>query len=472
MTILLVQIFLLLLAAFLVGAVTACFLRRGVMGKETVASGLPPMLPGGGGGPSPRGGSESATRFERALTGEPGSSAPPRALAPGSPMIEVQSVAVALAAPSPPRAAPAPQSPLPASPQQRDVTPATAEPSAQPAKPAPQSYTAIAAAHAAAAAAQPRQVAETAADSNNLTRIRSIDGETARRLAALGVRRFADIARWGPDDIARIGQALGIAAGRIEQENWVGQAEVLARRGEGLGQRARGDAAPVPAPPAPAVAQGPDRLTRIIGLDPATERALIENGVTRFSEIAAWGQAEVEWAEQGLGAPGRVGRERWIEQAQVLARGANGVTGASAPVVAPVAAPTPAAPIAALPAQTAPSPRAEVTVLRSVRSEALRRDPAEDDLPNFGTTDDLKRIRGIGILIEKKLNSLGILTYEQVANWSSADVDRISQLLDFKGRIERENWVEQARILASGGHTDFSRRADRGEAALYRDQRS
>jgi predicted flap endonuclease-1-like 5' DNA nuclease len=80
-----------------------------------------------------------------------------------------------------------------------------------------------------------------------------------------------------------------------------------------------------------------------------------------------------------------------------------------------------------------------------------------------GHVEDLKRIRGIGVLIEKKLNSLGITSYEQVANWTDADIDRISQLLDFKGRIERENWIEQARILASGGQTEFSRRADRGE---------
>ena len=81
-----------------------------------------------------------------------------------------------------------------------------------------------------------------------------------------------------------------------------------------------------------------------------------------------------------------------------------------------------------------------------------------------GDVEDLKRIRGIGVLIEKKLNSLGIATYEQIANWTHDDIDRISDVLDFKGRIERENWIEQARILASGGQTEFSRRADRGEA--------
>ena len=77
--------------------------------------------------------------------------------------------------------------------------------------------------------------------------------------------------------------------------------------------------------------------------------------------------------------------------------------------------------------------------------------------------DDLKRIRGIGVLIEKRLNALGVATYDQIAKWTAADIDRVSDSLDFKGRIERENWIEQARILASGGNTEFSRRVDKGE---------
>ncbi len=86
-----------------------------------------------------------------------------------------------------------------------------------------------------------------------------------------------------------------------------------------------------------------------------------------------------------------------------------------------------------------------------------------------GPQDDLKRIRGIGVLIEKRLNALGVGRYEQIANWTSGDIDRVSRSLEFKGRIERENWVEQARILASGGHTEFSRRVDRGEVDTSRD---
>jgi predicted flap endonuclease-1-like 5' DNA nuclease len=87
---------------------------------------------------------------------------------------------------------------------------------------------------------------------------------------------------------------------------------------------------------------------------------------------------------------------------------------------------------------------------------------AQDKVPR-APPDDLKRIRGIGVLIEKRLLAMGITSYEEVANWTAADIDRVSQSLEFKGRIERENWVEQARILASGGVTEFSRRFDRGE---------
>ena len=95
--------------------------------------------------------------------------------------------------------------------------------------------------------------------------------------------------------------------------------------------------------------------------------------------------------------------------------------------------------------------------------------PAAPQAKPGAKPDDLKRIRGIGVLIEKRLNALGITTYAEIANWNSADIDRISQTLEFKGRIERESWVEHARILASGGQTEFSRRVDRGDVESSRD---
>jgi predicted flap endonuclease-1-like 5' DNA nuclease len=79
------------------------------------------------------------------------------------------------------------------------------------------------------------------------------------------------------------------------------------------------------------------------------------------------------------------------------------------------------------------------------------------------TSDNLKRIRGIGVLIEKRLNGAGVTRYQQIADWTRDDVARFENILDFNGRIVRESWVEQARVLANGGTTEFSRRVDRGE---------
>ena len=61
--------------------------------------------------------------------------------------------------------------------------------------------------------------------------------------------------------------------------------------------------------------------------------------------------------------------------------------------------------------------------------------------------DDLERIRGIGPVLRARLNRLGITTFAQIAAFNEADLARIDEVLDFKGRIVREGWVEQAKAL-------------------------
>jgi predicted flap endonuclease-1-like 5' DNA nuclease len=63
------------------------------------------------------------------------------------------------------------------------------------------------------------------------------------------------------------------------------------------------------------------------------------------------------------------------------------------------------------------------------------------------STSNLQMIKGIGAVIEKKLLEYGVKSYDQIAAWSSAEIDDFSQRLNFKGRIERERWVEQAKEL-------------------------
>lgn len=81
--------------------------------------------------------------------------------------------------------------------------------------------------------------------------------------------------------------------------------------------------------------------------------------------------------------------------------------------------------------------------------------------PRDGTADDLKKVKGIGPANEKKLNSFGIYHFDQIANWSAGQAEWIGKELSFPGRIEREDWIEQAKVLASGGDTEFSKRSDK-----------
>ena len=65
-----------------------------------------------------------------------------------------------------------------------------------------------------------------------------------------------------------------------------------------------------------------------------------------------------------------------------------------------------------------------------------------------GKADDLKKITGVGPVLEAKLKDLGVTRYEQIANFSDEDLEKIDQALNFKGRIQRDDWVGQARSLA------------------------
>ena len=64
-----------------------------------------------------------------------------------------------------------------------------------------------------------------------------------------------------------------------------------------------------------------------------------------------------------------------------------------------------------------------------------------------GEPDDLKRIKGVGPVLEQKLQRLGITRFSQIAAFTSADIARVDDVLDFKGRIEREDWIGQAKAL-------------------------
>ncbi len=76
--------------------------------------------------------------------------------------------------------------------------------------------------------------------------------------------------------------------------------------------------------------------------------------------------------------------------------------------------------------------------------------------PRDGRGDDLKRIRGIGPQNEGRLHGLGIWHFDQIAGWTADNALWVGSYLAFPGRIEREDWVSQAKQLAAGAETEFS----------------
>ncbi|MDO6725357.1 MAG: 50S ribosomal protein L21 [Cognatishimia sp.] len=79
-------------------------------------------------------------------------------------------------------------------------------------------------------------------------------------------------------------------------------------------------AAPKKAAPKAAAVEGADDLKKLSGVGPALEKKLLENGVTTFAQIAAWGEADIAEFDEKLSFKGRIEREGWVAQAAELAK--------------------------------------------------------------------------------------------------------------------------------------------------------
>jgi predicted flap endonuclease-1-like 5' DNA nuclease len=135
-----------------------------------------------------------------------------------------------------------------------------------------------------------------------------------------------------------------------------------------------------------------------------------------------------------------------------------------APAPAPKAAPVAVAAVA--PAKPMPKPAAKIAGEDKVPGKR----PPGYAKPIDGKADDLKRIRGIGQQNEGRLHGLGIWHFAQVAKWSAQECLWVGSYLAFPGRIEREEWVKQAKQLAMGKDTQFSRRVAKGLVATSQDK--
>lgn len=110
--------------------------------------------------------------------------------------------------------------------------------------------------------------------------------------------------------------------------------------------------------------------------------------------------------------------------------------------------------VAKAPAATDAEAGPAITPTRAPPS-ALATDGADPPAPET-SGDDLSRIKGVGPKLVSQLNDLGVTSFAQIAAWDEAGIDRIdAQLGRFKGRIRRDQWVEQAKLLAEGDIGQF-----------------
>lgn len=146
----------------------------------------------------------------------------------------------------------------------------------------------------------------------------------------------------------------------------------------------------------------PDDLKKILGIGPVLEEKLNEMGIYHFSQVAEFTQSDIEKINTHLNFPGRIERDEWVPQAKELMGGGEG--------------------------------------------RKLKYLDAPD-----GEPDDLKLISGVGPVISDKLNELGIYHFRQIAKFEQRDIDLVNDAMSFPGRIERDDWIEQADNLAKGG---------------------
>ncbi|WP_207623857.1 NADH:ubiquinone oxidoreductase [Rhodobacter calidifons] len=172
--------------------------------------------------------------------------------------------------------------------------------------------------------------------------------------------------------------------------------------------------------------------------------ALIIIGKFDYTPAAAIGIVVALLAGMILGMPWGAGPSGPVAQA----------SGAAAAAAA--AAPVPAAPVAAQGPAAAPATPAAFAAMPAEAHAG----PERLSAPRGGKADDLKEIEGIGPALEKLVNELGFYHFAQIASWTEDDVAWVdANLKGFKGRVTRDKWVAQAKIIVTEGLEAFRERA-------------
>lgn len=120
-------------------------------------------------------------------------------------------------------------------------------------------------------------------------------------------------------------------------------------------------------------------------------------------------------------------------------------------------------------AKAAAKPATKTKAATKPEAKPARKPVAKDGKPEMlkkaraSGADDLKQIKGVGAKLETLMNTMGFYHFDQISNWRAKEVKWMDENLEgFKGRVTRDEWVKQAKVLARGGTTEFSKRVKKG----------
>jgi NADH-quinone oxidoreductase subunit E len=153
-----------------------------------------------------------------------------------------------------------------------------------------------------------------------------------------------------------------------------------------------------------------------------------------------------------------------LKDEQVVLKSSRRNGGAGEAVISPSKAAKPATHAAETgSALKPPSPNKTRAAVKSGGAAAAASAPTLDSpdrpvaMERPAKPDDLELIAGIGPKIAQTLNDLGIHTFAQIASWKKAERNWIEAYLSFHGRVERDDWIKQAKALAKGGEAEYIR---------------
>ncbi len=260
----------------------------------------------------------------------------------------------------------------------------------------------------------------TAEEKDDLKMISGIGPFIEERLHALDIYTFRQISKFTPRDIETINDAIVYFSGRIERDEWVAQAREIVHEADKrtalfkrISERKNNiyyDRIGT------AKKEEEDDLTIISGIGGWIREKLNALDIFTFRQISNFTQEDVNAVTEAIEYfPGRIERDEWIHQAQELVRIAGN----------------------------------KVELLHRIKARKGRIYYDRLGFAHKHEANNLTLINGLGLWVEERLNTLDIYTFDQISKLTHADIETITEVFELiPGRIEKDDWVGQARELA------------------------